>query len=240
MKDKMITGVLLASLMFTSGGYAVEHMEVNRLNNTIGEQKKALKENSTKIANLEGVIENKDIDLKIKESAIENYIIEINGLKEDNESFEEQNEKLRKALESYKEEMAKKLATSSNTTNNTTNKPTTNKPTTANTSNKPLKTLTVNASAYTSKCNGCTGITASGYDVRNTIYYNGYRIIATDNSIIPMYSIVKIEGFSEQFIVLDRGGAIKGHKVDILFPNKSEAYKFGRKNLKLEVIRYGK
>ena len=106
---------------------------------------------------------------------------------------------------------------------------------------KSIKTMTVNASAYIAFCSeGCSGRTRSGYDVSKTIYYNGMRIIATDLSVLPMYSIVKLEGFSEKFIVLDTGGAIKGNKVDVLFKSQSEAIKFGRRDIKLEVIRYGK
>jgi 3D (Asp-Asp-Asp) domain-containing protein len=102
------------------------------------------------------------------------------------------------------------------------------------------RTLRVNASSYISDCNGCSGITASGYDVRNTIYYDGLRIIAVDPNVIPLYSIVEIEGYGERFIAMDTGGAIRGHKIDILVNSTSEAIAFGRRSLQVKVIREGK
>lgn len=99
----------------------------------------------------------------------------------------------------------------------------------------------MNATAYTSNCVGCSGFTYSQYDVRNTIYYKGYRIIATDNNVIPLYSIVEIEARNDKFkaIVLDRGGAIKGNRIDLLVSSKSEAYTFGRQEVKVTIIREG-
>lgn len=103
--------------------------------------------------------------------------------------------------------------------------------------------------SYVSYCEGCIGITASGYDVRNTIYYedNDYgvvRIIAADSSI-PFGTIIKISDIGEDLtaIVLDRGGAIGFNnfsQADLLSLNEDIAYSFGKKNnAKFEVLRYG-
>lgn len=102
-------------------------------------------------------------------------------------------------------------------------------------------TITVNASAYVSTCGGCSGRTVTGYDVTNTIYYNGYRIIATDTNEIPLYSIVRItyDNISFDAICLDTGGAIKGKTIDLLVKSYNEAIQFGRKNVQVEVIRRG-
>src|SRR5690554_6602432 len=49
------------------------------------------------------------------------------------------------------------------------------------------------ATFYTAFCpTGCTGITATGIDVRNTIYNEGKRIIAVDPNAIPIGSTVKV------------------------------------------------
>lgn len=98
------------------------------------------------------------------------------------------------------------------------------------------QTFYMETSAYTSKCNGCTGITSSGFDIRNTIYYKGYRVIAADTNVLPFGTLVEIEGIGKA-VVLDRGGAIKGNKIDILVNNKNEAYSYGRKhNVKITVL----
>lgn len=48
-------------------------------------------------------------------------------------------------------------------------------------------------------------------------------IIAVDPKIIPLYSIVEIEGLG-MFIALDVGGLIKGNKIDVLCQDVETAY----------------
>jgi 3D (Asp-Asp-Asp) domain-containing protein len=95
------------------------------------------------------------------------------------------------------------------------------------------------ATAYVSDCDGCTGITKSGYAVRNTIYSpEGYRVIAVDPNIIPLGSIVEIEVNGETFTAkaMDIGGAIKGRKIDLLTGSVSEAYEWGVQEVRLRVV----
>lgn len=103
--------------------------------------------------------------------------------------------------------------------------------------------------AYGSDCTGCSGITASGYDVRNTIHYTdstygNIRILAAPKNI-PLYSIIRVSGVKGQepflAIVLDRGGAIKGTLFDLLCESEKDSYAIGRqKNITYEIIRSGK
>lgn len=107
-----------------------------------------------------------------------------------------------------------------------------------------LQKLNIVATAYTSKCDGCTGITATGYDVRNTVYKEGYRVVSTDKNVIPMDSLLYIESINDSFepfvaISSDVGGAIKGNRIDILVENESKAYDFGVRDIKVTVLREG-
>lgn len=80
---------------------------------------------------------------------------------------------------------------------------------------------------------GCSGITATGIDVRSTIYKDGMRIIAVDPSIIPLGSVVYVElsgGMAFKAIAADTGGAIKGYKIDVLVASESEARQLGRQS----------
>src|SRR5690625_2591600 len=43
---------------------------------------------------------------------------------------------------------------------------------------------TFTATHYTAYCDGCSGITYNGTDVRNTIYKDGYNVIAVDIDIL--------------------------------------------------------
>lgn len=105
--------------------------------------------------------------------------------------------------------------------------------------------------AYTSTCKGCIGFTKSGYDVRdgNIHYYDAeygkLRIVAAD-SMIPLGSIVKITAhqlydYTFMAIVLDRGKAINGDLLDLLFENEEEINKtMGRlNNVRYEILRCG-
>jgi 3D (Asp-Asp-Asp) domain-containing protein len=37
-------------------------------------------------------------------------------------------------------------------------------------------------------------------------------------------------------MAMDVGGAIKGNRVDILYPNRKEAFKFGRRDITLKIL----
>ena len=103
-------------------------------------------------------------------------------------------------------------------------------------------TETYEATAYVAFCDtGCIGITASGYDVSNTIYYEGYRILAADKSI-PLYTIMRVtltDGTTFDGIVLDRGGDIGFNRLDILVASRAEAITLGRQTVSVEIIRRG-
>jgi len=96
------------------------------------------------------------------------------------------------------------------------------------------------ATFYTAFCpTGCTGITAMGFDVRNTIYHEGKRIIAVDPNVIPLGSVVKVtlaNGDSFEAVAGDTGGAIKGRRIDVLVATRDEAYRHGRMTAKVEII----
>lgn len=98
--------------------------------------------------------------------------------------------------------------------------------------------MTFNGSYYGNDCAGCSGITATGMNVRNTIYYQDYRIIALDPRVIPLWSIVEVQTPNEIFkaVVGDTGGAIKGYKADILVQSESYASQLGRHNIQIRVI----
>ncbi|MFS0646671.1 LysM peptidoglycan-binding domain-containing protein [Siminovitchia sp. 179-K 8D1 HS] len=92
--------------------------------------------------------------------------------------------------------------------------------------------MTVTATAYTAYCNGCSGVTATGIDLRAN---PGLKVIAVDPSVIPLGSKVYVEGYGTA-VAGDTGGAIKGNKIDIFMPNKGDATKFGRKTIKIKLL----
>ncbi|MDZ5720659.1 3D domain-containing protein, partial [Bacillus sp. SXabc123] len=105
--------------------------------------------------------------------------------------------------------------------------------------NDDTRTLDIEFSAYVANCTeGCTGRTKTGVDVTQSIFYKGYRVIATDPSIIPLNSVVliKVGGSSFKAIAIDTGGAIVGNKVDLLVSNEQDAINFGRQHGTVSII----
>lgn len=102
-----------------------------------------------------------------------------------------------------------------------------------------VRTLDIEFSAYVANCSeGCTGRTKTGVDVTQSIFYKGYRVIATDPSVIPLNSLVliKVGGSSFKAIAIDTGGAIVGNKVDLLVSSEQDAINFGRQHGTVSII----
>ncbi|MGE1113114.1 LysM peptidoglycan-binding domain-containing protein [Priestia megaterium] len=94
------------------------------------------------------------------------------------------------------------------------------------------KEITVEATAYTAYCAGCSGITATGIDLRSN---PNRKVIAVDPRVIPLGSRVYVEGYGEA-IAGDTGGAIKGTRVDLFMASQSSALNWGRKTVKLLLL----
>ncbi|MEH7118908.1 ubiquitin-like domain-containing protein [Neobacillus vireti] len=94
------------------------------------------------------------------------------------------------------------------------------------------KEFYVTATAYTAYCNGCSGRTATGLNLRAN---PNMKVIAVDPRIIPLGTKVYVEGYGYA-VAADTGGAIKGYIVDLLMPSHADAYRWGRKKVKLTVL----
>lgn len=98
--------------------------------------------------------------------------------------------------------------------------------------NSGSKTITMRSTAYTANCAGCSGITATGINLNNNPHM---KVIAVDPSVIPLGTRVHVEGYGEA-IAGDTGGAIKGNKIDVHVPTKSDAYSWGRRSVKVTIL----
>lgn len=100
-----------------------------------------------------------------------------------------------------------------------------------------LIVMTVTAFCPCEKCCGkfTDGITASGHMIQQ-----GDSFCAADK-IFPFGTEFIIPGYNnnEPVKVLDRGGAIKGNKLDVYFPSHIEALTWGKKVLIVELVRIG-
>lgn len=94
------------------------------------------------------------------------------------------------------------------------------------------KEFYVTATAYTPYCNGCSGTSATGIDLRSS---SGLKVIAVDPSVIKLGSKVWVEGYGTA-IAGDTGGAIKGNKIDILVQTEAQASNWGVRKVRIKVL----
>lgn len=100
--------------------------------------------------------------------------------------------------------------------------------------NKIRKNLGVfEATAYTAYCPGCSGITATGINLRK---YPNKKVIAVDPDVIPLGSVVYVEGYGRA-IAGDTGGAIDGREIDIFLPSRESALEWGRRQVQVFLIK---
>ena len=105
---------------------------------------------------------------------------------------------------------------------------------------RPARTVRMLVTAYSPDARSCgafaDGITASGYSVKT----NGMRLVAADTTLLPFGSMLSIPGYDDGYIVpvLDRGGAIKGDHLDVLFPTHEEALQWGVQHLDVTIWEY--
>ncbi|MFL6518353.1 MAG: 3D domain-containing protein, partial [Bacillus sp. (in: firmicutes)] len=95
---------------------------------------------------------------------------------------------------------------------------------------KQGKEMYVSATAYSPEESG--SITALGYNIRK---HPNMKLIAVDPSVIPLGKKVWVEGYGVA-IAGDTGGAIKGHKIDVLVPSISKALQWGRRTVKVIIL----
>ncbi|RFB10964.1 DUF348 domain-containing protein [Bacillus sp. HNG] len=94
------------------------------------------------------------------------------------------------------------------------------------------KEFYVSSTAYTAYCSGCSGTTATGINLRAN---PNVKVIAVDPSIIPLGTKVYVEGYGYA-IAADKGTDIKGYKIDVFFSEKSQAFRWGQRKVKIQIL----
>jgi 3D (Asp-Asp-Asp) domain-containing protein len=98
---------------------------------------------------------------------------------------------------------------------------------------KASKVLTMRATAYYPGPEDtwpyASGTSASGLKA-------GYGVVAVDPRVIRLKTPLYVDGYGYA-IAADTGGAIKGDKIDLCFDTYEEAVQFGRKDVKVYILR---
>lgn len=181
---------------------------------------------------------------------IETYEEKMENLEEDIQNKESEIDKLNKDLQAKREREEeearlakvnndKSTVLSSNKASNSEQKEVTTSTSSSKANNTSLGTFDV---TYYSAYDGTqVGITRGGTNMANGNIHtsDGYRIIASDLSVIPLGTIVRVTtGNGESFLakVDDSGGAIVGNKIDIAVSSPEEAFRLGRTTAKVEIV----
>ncbi|WP_183040867.1 peptidoglycan-binding protein [Salipaludibacillus neizhouensis] len=141
-------------------------------------------------------------------------------------SSEPSEESTEESTEEVPEESTQESAEASNSNNASSSEES------SDSSNDAEGSITMEATAYTAGCEGCSGITATGIDLRDQ---PNKKVVAVDPSVIPLGSIVEVEGYGRA-VAGDTGGAIKGNKIDLHVASKDDAFAFGRKDVNVTII----
>ncbi|MEM6332969.1 MAG: 3D domain-containing protein [Planctomycetota bacterium] len=105
---------------------------------------------------------------------------------------------------------------------------------------RAVRTITMKVTAYSPDEQSCgiwaDGRTASGYSV----WTNGMKLVAADTRLLPFGTILSVPGYHDgkPVQVLDRGGAIKGRRLDVLYPTHEIAREWGVQDLEVTVWEY--
>lgn len=98
------------------------------------------------------------------------------------------------------------------------------------------KVLEMDSSAYTAGYESTGkrpgdagyGITATGAQAKK-------GVVAVDPNVIPLGTELYVEGYG-LCVAADTGGSIKGHKIDLFYPNLSDALQYGRRTATVYVL----
>lgn len=102
---------------------------------------------------------------------------------------------------------------------------------------RPVKTITMVVTAYSPDERSCDD-SADGYTATNhSVWTNAMKLVAADTKLLPFGSMVSVPGYADGAVVpvLDRGGAIKGRRLDVLYPTHEIARQWGRRRLQVTV-----
>ena len=89
---------------------------------------------------------------------------------------------------------------------------------------------------YVATAYSVTGVTASGI-------YTNRHVVAADPSILPIGTIIKIRHagrYQGEYVVADTGSKIVGHRLDIYMPSTAACMRFGKKTVKVKLVKLGK
>lgn len=105
---------------------------------------------------------------------------------------------------------------------------------------RPARTVTMVVTAYSPDARSCGPFADGNTATLHSVWTNAMQLVAADPRVLPYGSIISVPGYAsgELVPVLDCGQAIKGNRLDVLYPSHTQARKWGRQRLKVTIWEY--
>lgn len=105
---------------------------------------------------------------------------------------------------------------------------------------RPARAVWMTVTAYSPGAESCAPFDDGKTATLHSVWTNAMNLVAADTSILPFGSLVSVPGYDDGRVVpvLDRGGAIKGMMLDVLYPTATEARQWGVQRLPVVIWEY--
>lgn len=105
---------------------------------------------------------------------------------------------------------------------------------------RPARTIWMTVTAYSPDARSCGGSADGITSSLHSVWTNNMEMVAADSRVLPLGSMITVPGYAGDSIVpvLDRGGAIKGNRLDVLYATHEVALQWGVKKLPVVVWEY--
>ncbi|MBL4808626.1 MAG: 3D domain-containing protein [Phycisphaerales bacterium] len=105
---------------------------------------------------------------------------------------------------------------------------------------RPARVIYMTVTGYSPDARSCGKFADGKTATMNSVWTNGMKLVAADPKVLPYWSMVSIPGYANTEIVpvLDCGGAIKGNRLDLLYPTHEIALQWGVRQVPVTVWEY--
>jgi len=102
---------------------------------------------------------------------------------------------------------------------------------------RPSRVIYMTVTGYSPDARSCGKFADNKTATMYSVWTNGMNLVAADPKLLPYWSMISIPGYASNDIVpvLDCGGAIKGNRIDLLYPTHELARQWGVRSLPVTV-----
>lgn len=105
---------------------------------------------------------------------------------------------------------------------------------------RPARVMVMRVTGYSPDHRSCGEFADGQTATLHSVWTNAMQLVAADPTVLPYGTMITVPGYAGEEIVpvLDCGGAIKGARLDLLFPTHETALKWGVQDLRVVIWEY--